>query len=97
MGLGATFTWLFAFYEMYTYLGTFLSTTLHYSTIQSGSVLLLCGLGNFAASLGAGWVTAQWGPKRTVLVAGLVAAGLMAGLPWITGNPVPVLMVLLIL
>lgn len=65
-----TLFWMFGFYSIYTFLGTFISNQFNFSTGQIGYVFIAYGLGNFLASFFGGIVNNQIGITRSVRLNG---------------------------
>ncbi|ASG81292.1 MFS transporter [Lactiplantibacillus pentosus] len=74
------FVWMFGFYSIYTFLGTFITQTFHLNTGQTGYVFIAYGLSNFAASFFGGEVTTRLGAKKSVILNGLLSVGFVLGL-----------------
>lgn len=94
LALLITLTWMFAFYAMYTYLGTSIHYTLQLDTAQVGMVFLVYGAGNFIASFMGGWVLAKLGPKQSLIVNGVIASITIVLLP-VFGGSLPMLLIVL--
>ena len=74
------FVWMFGFYSIYTFLGTFVTQTFHLNTGQTGYVFIAYGLSNFAASFFGGWVTTRLGAKKSVILNGILSVTFVLGL-----------------
>lgn len=74
------FVWMFGFYLIYTFLGTFVTQTFHLNTGQTGYVFIAYGLSNFAASFFGGWVTTRLGAKKSVILNGILSVTFVLGL-----------------
>jgi len=68
-----------------TYVGTWLRDAYALSTDWIGMVFLFSGLGALLGSPLAGYLSDRAGKRGVVVVSGLVMAGLLAAIPWITG------------
>lgn len=68
-----------------TYVGTWLRDAYGLSTDWIGLIFLFSGLGALLGSPLAGYLSDRAGKRGVVVVSGLVMAGLLAGIPWITG------------
>ena len=68
-----------------TYVGTWLRDAYGLSTDWIGMVFLFSGLGALLGSPLAGYLSDRAGKRGVVVVSGLVMAGLLASIPWITG------------
>ncbi|MDE2846858.1 MAG: MFS transporter [Gemmatimonadota bacterium] len=68
-----------------TYVGTWLRDAYGLSTDWIGMVFLFSGLGALLGSPLAGYLSDRAGKRGVVVVSGLVMAGLLATIPWITG------------
>ena len=68
-----------------TYVGTWLRDAYGLSTDWIGMVFLFSGLGALLGSPLAGYLSDRAGKRGVVVVSGLVMAGLLAAIPWITG------------
>ncbi|MCI1856738.1 MAG: MFS transporter [Sporolactobacillus sp.] len=94
--LSITLTWMFAFYSVYTFLGTFIEHTYRFNTAETGYVFIVYGLGNFVASFFGGWMLKALGAKRSVISNGILSILMILGLAFY-GNHLIVLIVALIL
>ncbi|SYW14262.1 MFS transporter [Oenococcus oeni] len=74
------FIWMFGFYSVYTFLGTFIAQTFHLNTGQTGYVFIAYGFSNFVASFFGGWVTTRLGAKKSVILNGLLSVVFVLGL-----------------
>ncbi|WP_412989377.1 MFS transporter [Pediococcus siamensis] len=74
------FVWMFGFYSIYTFLGTFITQTFHLNTGQTGYVFIAYGLSNFVASFFGGWVTTRLGAKKSVILNGILSVAFVLGL-----------------
>lgn len=68
-----------------TFVGTWLRDAYGLSTDWIGLVFLFSGLGALLGSPLAGYLSDRAGKRGVVVVSGLVMAGLLAAIPWITG------------
>ena len=68
-----------------TFVGTWLRDAYGLSTDWIGMVFLFSGLGALLGSPLAGYLSDRVGKRGVVVVSGLVMAGLLAAIPWITG------------
>ncbi len=68
-----------------TYVGTWLRDAYGLSTDWIGLIFLFSGLGALLGSPLAGYLSDRAGKRGVVVVSGLVMAGLLAAIPWITG------------
>ncbi|MCY3714693.1 MAG: MFS transporter [Gemmatimonadetes bacterium] len=68
-----------------TYVGTWLRDVYALSTDWIGLIFLFSGLGALLGSPLAGYLSDRAGKRGVVVVSGLVMAGLLAAIPWITG------------
>ena len=68
-----------------TFVGTWLRDAYGLSTDWIGMVFLFSGLGALLGSPLAGHLSDRAGKRGVVVVSGLVMAGLLAAIPWITG------------
>lgn len=91
-----TFLWMFGFYLVYTFLGTFLTNQYHFNTAQTGYVFIVYGLSNFAASFMGGFVNNRLGIMTSIRFNGL-ASVLIILLLGLLGNHLLTLILLLIL
>lgn len=72
--LTTTLLWMTGFYGLYTFIGTFLQSSLHIGTAAAGTYLIAYGIGNFAASMTSGWVNTKLGsPRRAITVFGVAS------------------------
>jgi DHA1 family inner membrane transport protein len=77
---------MFAFYGVYTYLGSFLRDELDVGSGVAGAIILLYGLGVAAISLNGSLLDRVGKPRA--LVAGLLGnTAVMVALPWLGGQP----------
>lgn len=56
LSLSVNLVWMFGFYLIYTFLGTFLNQNFHFNTAQTGNIFIAYGLSNFIASFCGGSV-----------------------------------------
>ena len=68
-----------------TFVGTWLRDAYGLSTDWIGLIFLFSGLGALLGSPLAGYLSDRAGKRGVVVVSGLVMAGLLAAIPWITG------------
>jgi predicted MFS family arabinose efflux permease len=73
LGLLAELLWMYGFYAVYTFVGTYASSTFHLSVEAIGLVFVAYGVSNFVTTFSSGLISNAWGMKRAVLVAGLVS------------------------
>lgn len=83
LGLIVMLFWMYGFYAIYTYLGTYVGSTFNLSIGSVGIVFVAYGLSNFVSSFSGGWIGNAWGMKLTILIAGLISglAYFFIGLP----------------
>lgn len=79
-----TLVWMFGFYSMYTFLGTFVSEAFKLNTAQTGYVFIAYGLSNFIASFFGGTLTSKIGAMRSVIINGILSSVLVLGLSLFT-------------
>ncbi|MFT8928811.1 MAG: MFS transporter [Sporolactobacillus sp.] len=72
-GLFVVLFWMYAFYAIYTYLGSYIVKTFNLSIGLTGLVFVAYGLSNFVSSFSGGWIGNAWGMRKTILVAGIVS------------------------
>lgn len=68
-----TFLWMFGFYLVYTFLGTFLTNQYHFNTAATGVIFIVYGLSNFAASFIGGFVNNRLGIMNSIRFNGLAS------------------------
>lgn len=96
LGLALTLVWMFAFYSVYTFLGTFIAQNFHFTTAQSGLVFIAYGAGNFLASFLSGFAASKLGTKHAIAINGALSGLLVLGIAgW--GSSLIVLIPLLLL
>lgn len=66
--------WMFGFYTIYTFLGTFLNLQFYLNTAQIGMVFIAYGLSNFLASFCGGYFISHLGAMKSVIINGLLSA-----------------------
>ncbi len=91
-----TFLWMFGFYLVYTFLGTFLTNQYHFNTAATGVIFIVYGLSNFAASFIGGFVNNRLGIMNSIRfngVASVLIIVMIGGL----GTKLAVLIPLLVL
>lgn len=88
--------WMFGFYMIYTFLGTFLFQNFHLNTAQSGKVFIAYGLSNFFASFLGGYFINHFGAVKNVIINGLFSAIFILGLAIFKNNLI-ILIVFLVL
>jgi DHA1 family inner membrane transport protein len=78
---------MFAFYGVYTYLGSFVREELEVESGVAGAIILLYGLGVAVIALN-GRLLDRFGKSRALVVALVLNVVIMASLPWLGGVPV---------
>ncbi|MCI1674038.1 MAG: MFS transporter [Bifidobacterium tibiigranuli] len=73
LGLLAELLWMYGFYAVYTFVGTYAGSTFHLSVEAIGLVFVAYGVSNFVTTFSSGLISNAWGMKRAVLVAGLAS------------------------
>lgn len=94
--LSINLVWMFGFYTVYTFLGTYIEQTFHDNTAQTGLVFVAYGISNFIASFFGGIVTTKLGAMRSVIINGLLSVIFIFGMAFIA-NTIPLLITFLIL
>lgn len=89
--------WMFGFYTIYTFLGTFLHQTLRLNTAQMGDVFIVYGLSNFAASFFGGYVMTRIGAMKSVSINGLCSVIFILGLTVFSNNITEIVTFLILL
>ena len=90
-----TLAWMTGFYSVYTFLGTFATTTFHFNTAQTGKIFMVYGAANFVASFFAGKFMALVGKQRSVIINGLASVALIPALG-LWGQHLVILVIILI-
>ena len=72
-GLLAVLLWMYGYYAIYTYLGTYADSAFHLSVSQIGLMFAVHGVSNFIIMIWGGWVGNAWGMKNAVLVGGVIS------------------------
>lgn len=72
--------WMFGFYSIYTFLGTFLNQNFHFNTAMTGKIFIAYGLSNFVASFFGGYFLTKLGAKHSVIINGLFSVIFILGL-----------------
>lgn len=93
--LMTTFLWMFGFYIIYTFLGTFLANQYHFDTAKTGYIFIVYGLSNFAASFLGGFVNNRLGIMNSIRFSG-IASMMVIMMMGILGNNLYILISLLI-
>lgn len=75
LALSINLVWMFGFYTIYTFLGTFFNLQFHLNTAQVGEVFIAYGLSNFLASFFGGHLISHLGAMKSVIINGLLSAG----------------------
>ncbi|MDR0298127.1 MAG: MFS transporter [Streptococcaceae bacterium] len=88
--------YMFAFYLVYTFLGSFLTVTFHLSLGQRGLVFFLYGVANFIGAIFGGAVMNRLGRVRSILMNAALSALFVLGLG-LLGSQLPILLIFLIL
>lgn len=96
LALVLDFFWMFGFYLVYTFLGSFLELHFHFNVAQTGTLFLIYGLSNFVASSLGGFVMNRLGHLRSIFVNGLLALLFVLGLA-LLGHSLILLVLFLIL
>ncbi len=94
LGLLSMLFWMYGFYAIYTYLGTYVGKTFNLSVGAIGLVFVAYGLSNFISSFSGGWLGGAWGMKKTILISGVVS-GVSYLLLGISGLSLTVFVILL--
>lgn len=71
--LTVTLLWMYGFYSIYTFLGTFITAKFDYNTGQTGYIFIAYGLSNFIASFFGGKLMSVLGKKTSILINGLIS------------------------
>ena len=89
LALGVNFVWMLGFYSIYTFLGSKIALSWHFSTGQTGLVFVAYGLSNFGASFFSGVVTTKLGAAKSVCLNGWLSVSCLLGLmfshQWLIG------------
>lgn len=94
--LSINLVWMFGFYTLYTFLGTYIEQTFHDNTAQTGLVFIAYGISNFIASFFGGIVTTKLGAMRSVIINGLLSIIFIFGITF-TASTISLLIMFLIL
>ncbi|MEE6674377.1 MFS transporter [Pediococcus acidilactici] len=78
-----TLIWMFGFYLIYTFLGTFITDRFALNTAQTGYVFIAYGLSNFIASFFGGAVTNRLGAMHSAILNGSFSVLFVLGLAFI--------------
>lgn len=78
---------MFAFYGIYTYLGSFVRDELEVESGVAGAIILLYGLGLAVIALN-GRLLDRFGKPRALVAALVLNVAIMASLPWLGGAPI---------
>lgn len=65
--------WMYGFYAIYTYLGTYIGQNFHLSVGVIGLVFMVYGLSNFVSSFSGGWIGNSFGMKKVILFSGVIS------------------------
>jgi MFS transporter, DHA1 family, inner membrane transport protein len=87
---------MFAFYGVYTYLGSFIREELDVGSGVAGAIILLYGLGVAVISLNGRFLD-RFGKARALLVALALNAAIMVSLPWLGELPLALAVVIALL
>lgn len=80
LSLSINLVWMFGFYLIYTFLGTFLSQNFHFNTAQTGNIFIVYGLSNFIASFCGGHLLSKLGAMKDVILNGFLSMIFILGL-----------------
>ncbi|MDR0299744.1 MAG: MFS transporter [Streptococcaceae bacterium] len=94
--LSISFFYMFSFYTIYTFLGSYLTNTFHFSLTQRGFVFFTYGLVNFIAAIFGGSFMNKVGRENSILFNSAASVILALGLG-ILGQNFPLLIISLIL
>lgn len=72
LGLLTILFWMYGFYAIYTYLGTYIGQNFHLSVRDTGLVFMVYGLSNFISSFSGGWIGSNFGMKKVILFSGII-------------------------
>lgn len=73
LGLLTMLFWMYGFYAIYTYLGTYIGQSFHLSVGAIGLVFMVYGLSNFVSSFSGGWIGSSFGMKKVILFSGIIS------------------------
>lgn len=59
--------WMFGFYLLYTFLGSFLTQHFHFNSAETGLIFLIYGAANFIAASSGGFVMNKLGREKSIL------------------------------
>lgn len=80
LSLSINLVWMFGFYLIYTFLGTFLNQNFHFNTAQTGNIFIVYGLSNFIASFCGGHLLSKLGAMKDVILNGFFSMIFILGL-----------------
>lgn len=80
LSLSVNLVWMFGFYLIYTFLGTFLNQNFHFNTAQTGNIFIAYGLSNFIASFCGGQLLSKIGAMKDVILNGFLSIIFILGL-----------------
>ncbi|GEO47752.1 MFS transporter [Companilactobacillus kimchii] len=80
LSLSINLVWMFGFYLIYTFLGTFLNQNFHFNTAQTGNIFIAYGLSNFIASFCGGHLLSKLGAMKDVILNGFLSMIFILGL-----------------
>ncbi|GEO59049.1 MFS transporter [Companilactobacillus bobalius] len=80
LSLSINLVWMFGFYLIYTFLGTFLNQNFHFNTAQTGNIFIVYGLSNFIASFCGGHLLSKLGAMKDVIINGFLSMIFILGL-----------------
>lgn len=80
LSLSVNLIWMFGFYLIYTFLGTFLNQNFHFNTAQTGNIFIAYGLSNFIASFCGGQLLSKIGAMKDVILNGFLSIIFILGL-----------------
>ena len=80
LSLSINLVWMFGFYLIYTFLGTFLNQNFHFNTAQTGNIFIAYGLSNFIASFCGGHLLSKLGAMKDVILNGFFSMIFILGL-----------------
>lgn len=80
LSLSVNLVWMFGFYLIYTFLGTFLNQNFHFNTAQTGNIFIAYGLSNFIARFCGGHLLSKIGAMKDVILNGFFSMIFILGL-----------------
>lgn len=95
--LSINLIWMFGFYTIYTFLGTYLHDAFNLNVSKTGYVFIVYGLSNFIASFFGGTIISKIGALKNIIINGILSSIFILGLSFYDRRLVNILIFLILI